>query len=266
MEIPTEIIVALLGILGIILSAFLGAFLYKGKLRKEQKAKVKSMVGESIFTSLNKYKDTIKSLKVIAPAFPEETFANKEEDFFDSFAIVPEIMLTPQNIEKFISDISELRTNDFDNLGLDSGATLYCLERYFMNLIKYLSVIHPDQYPFVGTIIVNDFNKFHSCITKIIYKELNKTRVKFVFHNGFFWERKKKKYQLELWEKSILYSLIYPDKSKLPDGQKEMVNLIGLAINEGVGLANASTAKEDPNPHVAELQQKLNGNTIKPKD
>jgi hypothetical protein len=86
------------------------------------------------------------------------------------------------------------------------------------------------------------------------------------FHNGFFWERKKKKYQLELWEKSILYSLIYPDKSKLPDGQKEMVNLIGLAINEGVGLANASTAKEDPNPHVAELQQKLNGNTIKPKD
>lgn len=101
-------------------------------------------------------------------------------------------MLTPQNIEKFISDISELRTNDFDNLGLDSGATLYCLERYFMNLTKYLSVLHPDQYPFVGTIIVNDFNKFHSCITKIIYKELNKTRVKFVFHNGFFGNEKRR--------------------------------------------------------------------------
>ncbi|TXW57806.1 hypothetical protein [Enterococcus gallinarum] len=266
MEIPTEIIVAFLGILGIILSAFLGAFLYKGKLRKEQKAKVKSMVGESIFTSLNKYKDTIKSLKVIAPAFPEEAFNNREEDFFDSFAIVPKIMLNPQSLENFISDLSKLRTNDFDNLGLDSGATLYCLERYFMNLTKYLSPLHPDQYPLVGTIIVNDFNKFHSRITKIIYKELNKTRVKYVFHNGFFWKQKKKKYQLELWEKSILYSLIYPDKSKLPDGQKETVNLIGLALNEGVRLTNAPTAIKEPNAHVVKLQQKLNENTIKPKD
>ena len=51
MDIPTEIIGALLGVLGVILSAFLGAFLYKGKLRKEQKAKVKSMIGESIFKS-----------------------------------------------------------------------------------------------------------------------------------------------------------------------------------------------------------------------
>lgn len=63
-----------------------------------------------------------------------------------------------------------------------------------------------------------------------------------------------------------MYSLIYPNKSKLPDDQKEMVNLIGLAINEGVRLANAPTAKEEPNPHVAELQQKFNENTTKTKD
>lgn len=257
MDIPTEIIGALLGVLGVILSAFLGAFLYKGKLRKEQKAKVKSMIGESIFKSLTEYKNKMKKLDVIAQAFPEEEYQEEKADFFDSFAIIPEIMLSPENIDNFVSDISNLRTNDFDNLGLDTGATLYCLERYFMNLTRYLSKLHPDQFSLVGTVLINDFQKFYTCITKLIHKELNQTRVRYVSHNGFFWERKKKKYQRELWEKSFLYSLINPDQSQLPKG-REIIKLMSLAISEGARLSNSDTASEKPDPYASKIKEILN--------
>ena len=262
MENSTDITVATMSIVGAVLSAIVGAsltaFFYQGKLRKDQKAKVKSMVGETIFNSLNEYKNTIKRLNVIAPAFPKELYESNQEDFFERIAMVPEILTTPQEFDKFLSEIKYLRANHFNNLGLDTGATLYCLERYFMNLDKYLSQLHMDQFPLVGSLILSDLNKFYECITKNVYRELNKHRVKYIFHNGLFWKFKKKKYHLELWEKSVLMGLMFPEKSKLPEDKKELNTLIGLAIKEGVTFTNAPSTDGKPNENVKKVQELLN--------
>src|SRR5699024_3340245 len=122
-----------------------------------------------------------------------------------------------ESLDEFYNKLKTIEENHFDKLKPDLAATLYCLERYFLKLQKYILQFKNNQLTMIGSIVITDFQKFYNIISSLIYDEIGKSGSKLYMHSGTKWERVKKKYEEKLWSNSNLYGLMYAnDNSKHP--------------------------------------------------
>lgn len=226
--------------------------LYKSKLDKEGQAKIESNIREEVHSSLKKYKEVIQDLNSNEIMYYGELIENENLDFFSRQPISPTILISMDQVTNYYDSIYIMRNQYFDKLNESLAATLYCLERYFLNLQKYLQSLRQDQYSIVGSLVINDFHEFYNIISALIYEEIGKYRSEYFNHSGESWERAKEKYIEMLWKNSKLYGLMFPNDLSNSNSDQILVHM-SQALREGVG--NDSM---EPNESVKEVQRILN--------
>jgi len=184
--------------------------------------------------------------------FFEEIIRDEYNDFFDDQPITPRILKDIESLDEFYNKLKTIEENHFDKLKPDLAATLYCLERYFLKLQKYILQFKNNQLTMIGSIVITDFQKFYNIISSLIYDEIGKSGSKLYMHSGTKWERVKKKYEEKLWSNSNLYGLMYAnDNSKHP--KYEVLYYLNKALLDGVNEIDM-----EHNEHIEKVQKILN--------
>lgn len=226
--------------------------LYKSKLDKEGQAKIEGNIREEIHSSLKTFKELIQDLNNNNIMYYEELIKDEKLDFFNQQPISPNILTSMDQVSDYYDRINTMRNIHLDKLNEPLAATLYCLERYFLNLQKYLHSLRQDQYQLIGSIIINDFQKFYEVISTLIYNEFGKYRSEYFKHNSKDWEQTKEKYIEMLWTNSNLFGLMFPDELTNSNSDQILVHM-SQALKEGVGNNNL-----EENESVKEVQRILN--------
>lgn len=245
----TQIIIGLFG--GGTGVALITHILYKSKLKKERQSRTKAIIEEKIYYCLEDYKNLVEKLSTIEYMFPEELVLDDSLDFFSRQPIYPDILKSPERLISYYDDIIDYRNKHEENLSQKSAVILYCLDRYFLNLINYTKNFDSQQYEAVGSLVINDFHKMNKIIIKIINKEINRHRITYEKHEGYLWERRREKYENELWKESILHKLMFPEKISEEDINEQMIVHLSKALKEGADLSKS-------NQHIKKLQRLLN--------
>ncbi|MFC6465454.1 hypothetical protein ACFP65_10795 [Marinilactibacillus sp. GCM10026970] len=197
-------------------------FFYRSKLRKEQKVRFQNVIGEEKSKSLLKYRKLLKVANTIEYYTEEKDSVEAVDDFFSGNGIYPASLNNKQTLTEFVEMITDLRQNDFENLNIKSAATLFYIERYSMNLLKYIRNFSENLYPLIGTMIIIDIQNWQILTEERVIFEINKHSVTLSLLRGKKWEKAKDELQNKLWNKSILKMLMNPETITEP----LLVNLV----------------------------------------
>lgn len=181
--------------------------LYSRKLKKEQRMKSGSMIGEKITSALLEVRELELELNVI------EEYEERHIESYDAFkenTIYPAIMNNAQTLISFSDKIDEIRRN-YERF-LDNEVALYLLfmDRYISQLMMYCAQFHNELlFPALGTLFIGDLCKWQKKFDKVLVRKINKASYKMEVQRGAKWKLLRKLIFERQWEKTLLYALIY---------------------------------------------------------
>lgn len=213
-----------------ILNTIITHILYSRKLKKEQKMKSSSLMGDKISESLIAVKEMVAKSETIE-IYNAKTEMRKEGFCtIEKNTIYPEFMNDPESLMNFHNEINSCRRKYEKTLDCKTAINLLFIDRYIKQLMIYLSGFQDKRImPALGTIIIFDIQAWQKrCNRGLVYR-INNQKYKLEYQDGYKWKILRKQLLERKFRKTILYALCN-DKSKF--WEKEKNQFIKQVINE----------------------------------
>lgn len=127
---------------------------------------------------------------------------------FNPGAVYPAIMNSAKDFIGFTNQVNRARDLYEKYLDYQTAAYLYYMEKYSMNLAKYIADNQPLGLQVAGAIFYGDLQKWRKKYDKLIIKKINRQKCRLYSKDGWRWEQAKKDVMNKLWKKSVLYGLM----------------------------------------------------------
>ncbi len=164
-------------------------------INKQLKADFQNRLGEKKSEALIKARELIEMTTTyeLYSVHPSDNVPEKMDLTCNTFAY-PTVMIDKQHLYDFAVMVSDTRRNYEKHLDLKSASYLYILEKYVMNLARFLSTSQCDDdgYKWIGAYIFIDFEKWAKDYDEILVKQLNHPSFTFFAKTGKRWKREKK--------------------------------------------------------------------------
>lgn len=201
------------GVLGIAITHML----YRSKLRKEQKVRYENVLGDNIAKALTAVRDLglecrIQEMVDVIWKLQEPEGSSAVSKIDRKF---PELLKSKESLLEYVDKIINVRKENERYLDHKLSAQLYYIERYCIQLIKYIEQHKLEEgFYLVATVFAIDIKDWEKLMEKTVVKCINNPKYKVYKQEGRMHEWERKRINKKLWKKSILRGLIVEDLKK----------------------------------------------------
>lgn len=178
------------------------------RMNKDQKMRFENVIGDKVAQALDAVRDLELKINVQEIYQVEDCLEKKNMDMFNLGAVYPAIMNSVQDFTDFMNQVNKAREEYEKYLDYKTAAYLYYMEKYSMNLAKYIADNQPLGLQVAGAIFYGDLQKWQKKYDKLIIKKINRQKCRLYSKDGWRWEQAKKDVMNKLWKKSVLYGLM----------------------------------------------------------
>lgn len=196
------------------------------RMNKDQRMRFENVIGDKIAEALDSVRNLELRVNIQEIYNMENRFEEKNLDMFNPGAIYPSIMNTAQEFGDFLEQVNTAREKYDKYLDYQTAAYLYYMERYSMNLAKYITDNKLLDFRLSGAVFYIDLQKWQKKYDKLITKKINRQKCRLYSKDGWRWELAKKRVMNKLWKKSVLYDVIEGVNTPL-------INLARAILNHG---------------------------------
>lgn len=194
-----------------VLTATFTILLNRWKIGREQKVRFENHIGDKITNAIIEIRELVIEANAYEVYDIDNILENEGKDFnvFNDVRNYPAIMNGQAEFCEFTNKINDARKNNEKYLDRETAAYLYYMNRYTLQLMIYIGDMGlNNDFPFVGTAFIHDFNKWVRAYDRVLVRKLNRSNCKIKCKSGFLWELTKKYVMGKLWKKSLLYELL----------------------------------------------------------
>ncbi len=130
-----------------------------------------NVIGDKVAQALDAVRDLELKIKVQEIYQVEDCFEKKNIDMFNPGAVYPAIMNSAKDFIGFTNQVNRARDLYEKYLDYQTAAYLYYMEKYSMNLAKYIADNQPLGLQVAGAIFYGDLQKWQKKYDKLIIKK-----------------------------------------------------------------------------------------------